>query len=62
MKGVSFLALCLALAGCTGAIRMVNARTGQTATCGPFADSINTPARESQCIGDYQRQGFERAP
>ena len=23
---------------------------------------VNTPPREAQCISDYQRQGFERAP
>lgn len=39
---------------------------GRVATCGPYVSS-GLPAtagaiRETQCIQDYQRQGFERVP
>jgi len=54
------IAVATVLAGCTSAVHMRNAATGATATCGPYADTINAPAYEHQCISDYQRQGFER--
>lgn len=62
------LCLILALGGCTEAIKLRNSATGQTAECGPYYTGLDggigkgIPAREAQCIGDYQRQGFERAP
>jgi hypothetical protein len=62
MKPLLLLLFALSLAVCTNEIKMVNPRTGQTAKCGPFVDTVNAPPREAQCISDYQRQGFERAP
>jgi hypothetical protein len=39
---------------------------GGTATCGDSyafgIHSISAAERDRQCIADYQRQGFERAP
>lgn len=58
---ISLLVLGL-LAGCTSPVKMRNSVTGQVAECGPYANTWTTPERESQCIRDYQRQGFERAP
>lgn len=69
MKTLLLLTACAALAGCstvqTEKIYLRNA-AGVTATCGPYF-SANLAAeaaaqRESQCIGDYQRQGYERFP
>jgi hypothetical protein len=66
MRAFLILTIGLALVGCTESIKMRNPKTGEIATCGPYPStgipSLNTPARESQCISDYQRQGFERAP
>jgi len=56
---VFFLVLC----ACTAPIKMRNAATGQVATCGPYKETgLGTPEREAQCISDFQRQGYERAP
>lgn len=62
MGRVFILAALLLLAGCTSAVVMRNPTTGETAKCGPYTDTWTTPERERQCIQDYQRQGFERAP
>jgi len=62
MKPLLLLMFALSLTGCTSEIKMVNARTGQVAKCGPYTDTVNAPPREAQCISDYQRQGFEREP
>jgi hypothetical protein len=57
------LALMAALTGCTEAITMRNKTTGEVATCGPYEHADRFSAvRETECIRDYQRQGFERAP
>lgn len=55
------------LAACTDSIRLKNAQTGQIAQCGPYASDMlvggNTQAqRETECIHDFQRQGYERMP
>ena len=56
------------LSGCaeefTGRTVMLRNAMGQTATCGPYyRDSIGSNSmalRESQCISDFQRQGYQR--
>jgi len=61
MKNVLFVTLCLTVGGYTLPIEMVNSRSGQTIKCGPYLDAtVGNAMRESQCIRDYQRQGFER--
>jgi len=68
MKSIlSLTVLVLSLAGCTEAIKMRNAQTGQVAVCGPYPSDLlvggDTQAeREAGCIRDFQRQGFERMP
>lgn len=54
--------LILLLSACTSPITMKNSKTGQTATCGPYATDMNAPEREGRCISDFQRQGYERSP
>ena len=62
------LCLTLVLVGCTDPVKLRNTATGQTVECGPYYTGLDggigkgIPAREAQCINDYQRQGFERAP
>ncbi|MDB5405617.1 MAG: hypothetical protein JWL84_529 [Rhodospirillales bacterium] len=56
------IALTVALSGCTDAITMRNKATGEVATCGPYESNNRNALREAQCISDYQRQGYERAP
>ena len=55
----------LLLAGCTASV-MLRHDDGRRVKCGPYnaygIHSISAAQRESQCISDYQRQGFERAP
>lgn len=67
MKKLIFIMLFVAT-GCTftDSINMKNHKTGETAQCGPYnRQGINGPnaaaMQESQCIADFQRQGFERA-
>lgn len=61
-------AACAILVGCTtDPILLRHSTTGQMVKCGPYAAGGGTPAlaavqREAQCIGDYQRQGYERVP
>jgi hypothetical protein len=57
----------LLLASCTDAIKLRNYRTGQIAQCGPYtSDMLGNGAvnvlRDSECIRDFQRQGYERMP
>lgn len=53
------------LAGCTSAVTLRHP-DGRSVRCGPYnafgVHTISAAHRESQCISDYQRQGFERAP
>lgn len=68
--GVVVFALLVAgylLTGCTtDPVRMTHPTTGQTAVCGPYANTgikaVAAARHEAQCIHDYQRQGYERAP
>jgi len=60
--------LLLLVTGCTSAVTLRHPITGVTVKCGPYAfDSLGRSAavameRERQCVSDYQRQGYERAP
>lgn len=67
MKKLILVALALSLAGCaTVQTEKVTLRNtaGMTATCGPYFNAnlaaSGAAQRESQCISDYQRQGYER--
>jgi hypothetical protein len=65
MSRILFVLVCTAALGaCTHAVVLRNAMTGETAKCGPYvmdsAFSDSQAQREARCIGDYQRQGFER--
>lgn len=62
MNRLVFVAALLSLAACTAPITLQHPQTGQKVQCGPYADTWTTPQRESQCISDYQRQGFQRVP
>lgn len=66
---INTITLLLLLSACaqTSSVKMINKNTGETAQCGPFVmGGIAGPnavvARESQCISDFQRQGYERTP
>lgn len=51
------------LGACTTQQVVLRDRSGKVATCGPYYNDGGAVAyREAQCIADYQRQGFERAP
>ncbi len=64
MMGVALLIL----AACTytDTVFLRHPKTGLTAQCGPYRYSGYTATaaamRESRCIDDYQRQGYERVP
>lgn len=55
------------LSGCTTtAVILRHPMTGKTASCGPYdarpLSLMGSALRETQCIQDFQRQGYERAP
>jgi hypothetical protein len=60
--GLIFL---VALSGCTEAIHLRNAETGQVATCGdhplvfPIYATI-AATHDGECVRDYKEQGFVR--
>lgn len=59
--------LLLTLSACSSEAVTLRAQDGRAVTCGPYptwrlGDNATAVAHESQCIADYQRQGFERAP
>lgn len=57
------LPVLLLASGCTQPITMVDTRTGETRTCGPFylsGVSDMTALRERKCVQDYKEQGFVR--
>jgi hypothetical protein len=68
MRAIPFITiLTLSLVACTDSIKLKNVQTGQIAQCGPYASDMlvggDTQAqRETECIRDFQRQGFERMP
>lgn len=68
MRIVLLLIPAVALAACTTTqpVYLRNPQTGETASCGPYNyDPVTANvalSRETRCISDYQRQGFERTP
>jgi hypothetical protein len=63
----TIIALGLFLAACsTDPVYLKNTGTGAMVQCGPYDNrglqSAASALRESQCISDYQRQGYERVP
>jgi hypothetical protein len=60
MRRVAIIALCLAVAACTSAVKLRNPTTGVTAECGPYY-MVGMIDRD-QCLKDYERQGFVRVP
>jgi hypothetical protein len=68
--GSATLGFALLLASCaTQPVTLRHPQTGQTAQCGPYTNMHPLiPAlsphwkAERDCIGDFQRQGFERVP
>lgn len=62
MTRYSLILIAFCLSACTSAVQLQNPATGQRVQCGPYADTLSTAQRESQCISDYQRQGFQRVP
>lgn len=64
---LAMIAFASLLAGCTDAVEMRNAATGQVTQCGPFPSDMilggdTQSAREARCVQDFQRQGYEREP
>ena len=61
LMALAFLAACT-----TAPVYLKHMETGQVVTCGPYDNrplqAASSAYRESQCITDYQRQGFERTP
>ena len=68
MRIVLLLVPAVLLAACTTTqpVYLRHPQTGQTATCGPYNEDPVTASitlsRETRCITDYQRQGYERIP
>jgi hypothetical protein len=70
MKLCTLIVAACALAGCaTSETVRLRSASGMVAVCGPYtAAAIGPLADVSQqiklrdCVSDYQRQGFERAP
>lgn len=67
MKSLILVCVAVALAGCltTDPVYLRN-MTGAVVQCGPYdnrpVQSLSSAQHETQCIQDYQRQGFERVP
>jgi hypothetical protein len=65
---LTLLALSLALGACaqTDPVHLKNPQTGQEVTCGPYPfyplRASAGAQQESQCIQDFERQGFLRQP
>ena len=69
MKIWIVVALAMTIGACTTStpIRLQHTETGKIVDCGPFTarDEMRDLAiaqKESQCIKDFQRQGYERMP
>lgn len=65
LRWALFGLLFFVLFGCASAVRLRHA-DGREVRCGPYyytgTHAGAAAWRESQCIRDFQRQGFERAP
>ncbi|HKT36415.1 MAG TPA: hypothetical protein VJR03_16440 [Nitrospira sp.] len=58
-----FLGFVATATGCqTDSVRLRDPQTGQIAQCGPYGQmsSKTAAATREDCIGDYQRLGYER--
>lgn len=70
MRYVALVGLCAILAACQSDTIYLRNRAGNMVTCGPFAGGFAGPVvaqmsadqRLRDCVTDYQRQGYERAP
>ncbi len=67
MKPLYIAILCLFAAACsTDPVYLKHTKSGQIVQCGPFPSrgmqATAAALHESQCINDYQRQGYERVP
>lgn len=64
MKMLALVLVVLVFAGCTMPVTLRHPQTGQLTQCGPypFPGEVTTAMRETKCIKDYQRQGYERVP
>jgi len=66
LRLLAVAAIVLTLVACTSAVTLRHPATGAVATCGPYYTvglyAFAANERERQCIQDYQRQGYERAP
>lgn len=66
MKIQTLVFASLVLAGCGTEPVYLRNMAGAMVQCGPYDNraiqSIASADRERQCITDYQRQGYERAP
>lgn len=65
MKTILVILAAVLMIGCSSAVTLRHP-DGRMVKCGPYnafgAHAFVGAQREQQCIGDYQRQGFERAP
>ena len=70
MKRIVGLLLVLILAGCVSSETVTLRKAdGDTVTCGPYTATGRFGQRDRlalaklrACVGDYQRQGYERVP
>lgn len=54
---------CSFFVGCSEAVILRHPQTGATVKCGPYSYFVGRDVYYmSQCIQDYQRQGYERTP
>jgi uncharacterized protein YceK len=60
MRLFAIVVICLVMSSCTSAVKLRNPTTGETAKCGPYF-AVGIIDRD-QCLKDYERQGFVRAP
>ena len=69
LRFVMFCVFCFAACASTQPVTLRHPSTGLVVQCGPykagfFDVGVGAPIyqRERDCIADYQRQGYERAP
>ncbi|HTL63287.1 MAG TPA: hypothetical protein VL261_16710 [Nitrospira sp.] len=59
----AFMGFSATMTACqSDSVRLRNPQTGEIAQCGPYGQmsSETAAATREQCIGEYQRQGYER--
>ncbi len=68
MKNIALLVSFVLVIGCsTAPIYLKHKKIDEVVQCGPYtvtdsSDDMVAAYRETQCIKDYQRQGYERIP